>query len=490
MPLLGGITGFIDKYLLGYALGTAAGPALQPYAQKLANEGWQARQDMPLRALDAAHLVATGERDLSWGVNEVSNVGVNPSRFAALVDLADTAPDLGTLYRLLHRQQISPTKFQQGAKRAGIEDDYLNGLLALAEARLTPADVANAVQQGFVPNAGLLPPDPGGAPPFTPPIEEVPIDTLQEFAAAGVPKGRAAVLAQLVGLPPGPMELLQMWNRGIITETAVERGIREGHTKTKWTSALKEFRHFLVSPQEAAGLRLRGWITKGEAEKLGALRGASPEVMENLYLNRGRPATTRQVHIGYARGAKLPGAANEEEAIRTAVKQSNIRTEYADLLYAQRFTYPSAFVIRALAQDGTFPPALTETILVESGWRPEWAKLAAGKWGGAAGAGPSTKWADRARSRLFTALHSDYVDGGADEAVTREGLTRVGATGAEQNAIVVLWEWERQNVRRDLTQAQILKLYKKAIWTREQAQAALEDMGMEAGDAADLLDAV
>ncbi len=476
--------------LFGGAIGAAARTAIEPQIEPARQRAWSQNTNRILDLGHLAELVAEG----AVGEGEVADLaarnGYEIDSLRALAEIALHAPDLGMLMQSRRRGDLTPGEFDDGLAKLKIKPEFRPAIRLLLSSRLSPADVANAVQQGFVPNAGLLPPDPGGSPPFTPPVEEVPIDTLDEFAAFGVPEGRAQVLAQLVGLPPGPMELLQMWNRNIITETAVEQGVREGHTKTKWTSALKELRHFLLSPQEAAGLRLRGWITKGEAEKLGALRGASPEVMENLYLNRGRPATTRQVHIGYARGAKLAGAANEEEAIRTAVKQSNIRTEYADLLYAQRFTYPSAFVIRALAQDGTFPPALTETILVESGWRPEWAKLAADKWGGAAGAGPSTKWADRARSRLFTALHSDYVDLAADEAVTREGLTRVGATGAEQDVIIALWEFERQSVRRELTQAQILKLFKKAIWTREQAQAALEDMGMEAGDAGDLLDSV
>ncbi len=456
----------------GQAIGTGVGggitTVIEPILRGLANEAWEKYQSMPLQAVLAANVVASGERSYAWGLGEAHKQGLRDEAFQALVDFSDTAPDLATLYDLLHRQLISEADFREGAHKQLIEEKWLSPLVTLAQRVLSPAEAANAWQQGFMSEG----------------------EAAAEAERSGVSPARSAIQRELAGLPPGAMDGLTLLRRGIIDEATYAQIVREGHTKTKYTADLLALRDHVLNGRDVAGLWLRGWLTENEAKQLGALDGWGPEEMERLYQNRGRPATTRQVHIGYARGAKLAGAANEEAAIRTAVKQSNIRTEYADLLYAQRFTYPSAFVIRALAQDGTFPPALTETILVESGWRPAWAKLAADKWGGAAGAGPSTKWADRARSSLFTALHSDYVDLAADEAVTREGLTRVGATGPEQDAIIALWEFERQSIRRELTQPQILKLYKKAIWTREQAQAALEDMGMEAGDAGDLLDAV
>lgn len=265
--------------------------------------------------------------------------------------------------------------------------------------------------------------------------------------------------------------------------------IREGNTKTKYTDEYLELRERRLTGAEWAGLRLRGWASEAEARAGGAEDGWSAEDMERLYLNRGRPATTRQVHIGYARGGSLPGVGNEREAFERAVRQSNIRTEYTDLLWAQRHTYPSAFVVRALTQAGTFDRDTAENVLLESGWPPQYAALAADDWAGAAGVGPATKWADRAKTRVFTEAWNDYMDGNADEAEFRAMLAAVGAAGAEQGSVVSLANTARTRSRRDLTQAQILKLYKKAIWPRAQAQAALEDQGMEPGDASDLLDA-
>jgi len=483
VPLLGGLTGFIDKYLLGYALGTAAGPALEPYAQNLANAGWEDHQVRPLDAFIMAQIAVENPSYDGTARTWAARAGVDGGRFDALKELADEPPAFATLLTLWRRNFISPGAFNLGLRHLRIESDYHDGLRLLKDSPLSPAEVANAIQQGFIPGDGILPADPGGTRDITPPTEVVAIDPQDEAAASGTPPARLQVLAQLAGLPPGPMELLQMWNRGIITETAVEHGIREGHTKTKWTSALKELRHFLISPQEAAGLRLRGWLTKAEAERHGALRGADAETMELLYLNRGRPATTRQVHIGYARGGALPGAAGEREAFAKAVAQSNIRTEYTDLLWAQRHTYPSAFVVRALAQAGTFNRDETHDILIESGWPERYADLAADAWAGAGAAGPSTKWADRARTRLFTTAQSEFLAFSLGEPQARSLLGELGATEAEQDVTIRLWTAAREVIETELSPTVIRAAYARAALSLDDARARLAAAGYSPANA-------
>jgi hypothetical protein len=452
---------------VGVGVGQAVADAISPVTRELANEAWAKYLSMPVSVIEAAAVVASGERSRAWGIEEATKTGFDEERFNALVDMLDTAPDLATLYDLYNRNLISEGELRQGARKQYIEAQWADALVTLAEKILTPAEVAQAWQRGYISEA----------------------DAEREAALSGVNAERARIQRESAGLPPPPETAMQMLRRGIIGPDEFEQMIREGNTKTKYTDEYLQLRERVLSGPEWAGLWLRGWATEAEAKAGGALEGWSAEEMDLLYLNRGRPATGRQIHIGYARGATLPGAANERAAFERGVRQSNIRTEYTDLLWASRHTYPSAFVLRALTEDGTFTQADAERILIESGWVPEFAEKAAAKWAGAGSAGPGTKWADRARSRLFTAAHSDYLDGNADEADARAMLTAVGVPDAEQTTILNLWNLERNRTRRDLTQSQIIKLYKKDIWPREQAQAALEDIGMEPDDASDLLDA-
>src|SRR5262249_50643014 len=182
---------------------------------------------------------------------------------------------------------------------------------------------------------------------------------------------RMDLLYKMAGLPPGPMEGLEMVRRGIPLPDGFDGLVAEGHTKTKYTAALYALKDHILSGHELAGLVIRGWLTETEALPLAAKDGWAAPEFRQLVLNRGRPATVRQAHIGYQRGGRLPGAANERETLLRAVQESDIRTEWFDLLYAQRYTYPSAFVLRALTEDGTFSGADTEQILIGSGGRPE-----------------------------------------------------------------------------------------------------------------------
>lgn len=402
---------------------------------------------------------------MAWGIDEAAETGVNEDRFRALVDDVDTAPDLATLYTLLQRGLIGEGDFREGAKKGTIEDKWLDGLLALRQRILSPAEAANAFVQGYMEEA----------------------EAEAEAALSGVNARRSQIQRDTTGLPPGPMDGLTLLRRGIITEDEYRQLVREGHTKLKYVEPLLGLRNRILTASQWATAWLKGHATEAEAKAGGALEGYDADAMDLLYLNQGRPATVRQIHIGYARGAKLPGAVNEEAAIRTAVRQSNVRTEYADLLVAQRYTYPSPFVLRALVTDGTFSEADGRQILIESGWRPEFAEKAAAKWAGAGTAGPSAKWADRARTRVFTEAWNDFQDGNSDETELRGLLAAVGAVGGEQDTIVQLATTTRDLQRRDLTQAQILKLYKRNVWPIERTQAALEDLGMTPEDAADLI---
>ncbi len=461
--LTGALT-FPAGVAVGVGVGGAVSGAIEPRLRALQNEAWQRFTAMPLQAVEAAQLVADGERDMRWGVAEAANSGVSEERFRALVDMIDTAIDVSLLMDAFRRGLITEATFRRGAKRHGIEDEWLDVLVQLRQRPLSPAEAANAWQQGFLGEQ----------------------EAEQEAALSGVDGERARIQRELAGLPPGAMDSLDLLRRGIIDEQTYRQIVREGHTKTKYTDALLALRQKILPAREWAGLWLRGWVTEQEAKAGGALDGYDERAMELLYKNRGRPATTRQVHIGYARGGKLPGARDERDAFERAVRQSNVRTEYTDLLWASRYTYPSAFVIRGLAQAGTFDRETTLQILTEIGWPPKYAQLAADDWTQAKSAGPGTKWADRARTRVFAAAWGEYLDGKADEAKTREALTAIGASDGEQDTIIRLLDLAKTIRRLELTPSQIKKAYKKGPpdgYSYDQAIAELIDRGMTMDDA-------
>lgn len=462
MALLSRFLGRTASEGAAFALGTATGPVLAPAVEEVRQEAWRLHPNRALAVTSLAQGVAEGQIDRDWATGEAERHGINGDRFGRLVHLFDSGPGVGQAYRLWRRGLIDEGGFRRALKRAALEPEWVEALVAARDELLSPAELANARQQGFVSEARQK----------------------SESERQGVNDDRAEIMFELAGLPPGAMDGLTLLRRGIIDEATYRQIVREGHTKVKYTDDLLALREHILTATDAANLWLKGWISEAEAKRIGALNGYDAATMDRLYENRGRPATVRQAHIGYARGGRLPGAANEDATLQRAIEESNIRSEWADILKAQRYTYPSAFVLRALASDGTFSPALTEQILVESGWKPEWSKLAAQKWAqGAAGGGATQKWADRARTRLFTAAHQEFLDESIDAAKARAILTDIGVGAGEQDAVIRLWEAELGITRRELSPADIRKAYKKGAYTQEQAISELIERHMSPDDA-------
>ncbi len=450
---------------VGTAVGAAASGAIVPGVQEIVNEAWSTHPVKPPGAGLLANGVAQGQIDENQAREWAKQTGFDSLQFDAMIAAADTGPGIPRAFELWRRGLISPNDFRVACKREALEDQWIDGLVALHDVLLTPAELANAWQQGYLGEQ----------------------EASDEALLAGVSRERSHIQRQLAGLPPGPETALAMLRRGIIEPDEFRQMIVEGNTKLKYVDEYLEMLPVLLTAAQWATAWLKGHATEAEAKAGGAAVGHQADEMELLYLNQGRPATTRQIHIGYARGAEVPGMADEEAAIRAAVKQSNVRTEYADVLYAQRYTYPSAFVLRALASDGTFTRDETRDILIESGWRPEWAELAADKWSGAAGGTAGGKWSDRSKGRLYTTTHDEYLEFSIAEAQVRTNLARIGASSAEADDVLALWDLERATDRRRFTAPQVKTVFKKGNMSEAEALSYLAALGYSAGDATDFL---
>lgn len=454
---------------LGVAVGTAVGGAVSggitPVVQELINEANAAFPLKPPSYFFLAEGVAKGKVDAQWARDRAAEQGIGNGAFNRLTVIAAEGPGTAAAFELWRRDIIDDAAFGRALKHGAIDEEWIGPLRQLKERLLSPAELAAARQQEFIDDTRLH----------------------SEGGLQGYDAERMDLMFKMAGLPPGAMEGLELLRRGIIDETTYRAIVAEGHTKTKYTDALLALEQHILSATDAANLWLRGWLTEPEAKAIGQQNGYDGPAMDLLYKNRGRPATVRQAHIGFARGGRLPGVTTERETILRAVQESDIRTEWFDIEYAQRYTYPSAFVIRALAQDGTFTPQQTEDILLESGWRPDLAQLASEKWGAATTGAATQKWADRARGRLFTVAHDEYRRGKIDEPELRAALGQIPVAGAEQNAVVTLFTADRDLFTRDLTKADVKRLYGKNIWDVTKATTYLEDMGYEAQDVADFL---
>jgi hypothetical protein len=458
----------------GFALGVAAGGTLRPGVRDLENLAWRTHASMPLDAASLAAGVAQGQINREWALDEALNTGVNNERMAALIHAFDTGPGVAQAFNLWRRGLIDEAGFRRALKRQALEPEWIDGLVSARNVLISPTDLAQMRQRGFIGQARQY----------------------DESERQGVTNERAELLFETAGLPPGVERAREMWRRGIISEAEFKQTIVEGNEKLKYQDEEAALFWEVVSANTYAELHLRGWIDEAEMNAGGRLTGYRPEDMQRLFHARGRPATTHQAFIGVRRGGTYDGpTAGIPDYFQKAVRQSNIRDEWLNILWAGRFSMPSAFVLRGLTQAGDLTQAEAHEVLLFSGWDPDLATKVSSRWAGGTGAvaDPNVK---KAETQYWTALHKSFVNYETDAATVESGLDLLGVPQGNHARIVNLWTHERTLVDRQLTPTQVKKAWKSAVtnpatgapWTRDEALARLETMGYSVNDAETFLD--
>jgi hypothetical protein len=480
----------------GFAIGATAVPSLIPAVQFLENEAWQRYPVRPPDAYVLALGVAQGQVDPATAQTWANEQGIGDGAFAALVDAANVGPALGQAYQAWRRGALSERQFERATKRLGIESEWVDALKALKQNPLQPDTIANAVHRGIMRDPSLIvrePPTTAGR------IEQVPPSSLEpteEAAWSGIDHERLRVEVGTTGLPPGLVQMLQLLNRGEVTEDDVRRAVAQSNVRNEYMDVVLALRRHLLTPHEYEEAALRGIMSRAAADDGAALSGMTREDARLLFEIMGRPVVVHQITTGLARGGTFGGTYSDvPEPYRDAIRRSNIRPEYARLAYANRYTYPSAFVLRGLAESGDLgDTASVEQILLEVGWKPSLAALVAAKWQ------PSGTAADphigKANTQVWTALHKSYVGDEADVAKATEGFDLIGVPTIAQSDVLARWDFEKSLVRKQLSAAQIKRAYSKKVnneatgsaWTRDDAVAALMDLGYSPADASTFLD--
>lgn len=517
---MAGVGRFFGRYFgrtigdaASFGIGGSISRTIDPVLLKTAQEAWQVSVKAGISKVpgagELAAGIASGQITRAAALAYAAQDGYGSSVVDALTKIADEGPGVAAAMELWRRGFIDEAGFRRAAKRDALEAEWIDALVKTKPELLSPAELANAVVQGHRD------------------FDTAAADALRQ----GVDGRDFQTIVDNTGLPPGPETLLEWLRRGIIDRDGLAQGIREGHTKVKYIDRYLDAQTRVLSAIDYAGLRLRGWITPEESYSGGALTGYSREQMDMLFLNRGRPATTHQVHLGYARGGRYIGEGlDEREAFSRAIKNSDIRPEYEDILWAQRYTYPSAFVLRALVSDGTFTAAQGRDILVESGWRPDLAELAATKWGAAKSGGAKDLTAANlraeyeglfitraelvdglvklgysasegaayanlgdaarvksARDHVLKSIHDAYTSHEIQNADAVASMTALGISSEAIGHLIPLWTAELAATRKRLTPAQIGTAYRRATLSQADALIALGQYGYSDAEARSIL---
>lgn len=473
---------------VAFAVGFALGRALEPVGTKIAQDAWTGHPDRAIDAGTAAEIVAEEPAVQIDGAAEAAAHGIDSTRFAALVGLALTAPGMGELLATLRRGTITPEDFTYGLRKARLNTRFDSALAELKNLRVDPAVIATAIQRGVMHDPGVLVVGPPAGTGRVPPMPVSPLDTLLEAAASGIDEERLAVYARIVGLPASPDLAARMVFRGIIDPTDFDRAIAEGNTRNEWAPFLFEGFREILTAHDYAELQLRGFLTESARRAGTAKHGMSDTDSDLLYDVLGRSIPVHAITTGLARGGHYGGTGEGiPEEYLASLQRGNLRPEYYDLAYANRYTYPSAFVVRQLLKDGTITETEGEQIFLDEGWTPELAKKVAQAYAVATVAKADTH-VQKAETQLWGTIHKSYLADESTDAETQAALALLDVAADSIPKVLGLWQHEREIIRRSLSPSQIKKAFKDAKFTRDEAVARLLELGYNATDAGLFLD--
>jgi hypothetical protein len=438
--------GSTPSLLLGFAVGGAASAAFDPALEIPKQEAWASA---PNRVLDPgllAALVAQGGVDLGTAQTISEKSGHGAKNLDALVYMAQTVPGVAEALHLWRLGFISDDLMQHVLVKEGLDQRYVGPLLRTkTEELIGLGDIAIAVVRGILPAPSYVPvpvPVQGDKVPRYP---QVNIDPETLAAKIGFSPEALQVMVGRSGLSLAPVMAAQALFRGLISENDFLIAIGEGDLRTEWADTLKGASRQILTAGEYAELQLRGFLSADERRTHTEKHGMTDADSDLLYDVLGRAPAVHAVTTGLARGATYDGTAQTiPEPYLSAVQRANVRPEWYDIEYHNRFSYPSGFQIRAEAQNGDLSESKTEEILLEIGWAPKWATFFATKWTGGTKAGAADPHVKKAQTTLYTETHKAYVKTGLSQDQVTPALGALQVPPSAQQAIFALWDMEKQ----------------------------------------------
>jgi hypothetical protein len=476
--------GSAPSLIVAAGVGAAASKALEPAFEVPGQEAWARNPNRVLDPGTLARLVArggvilgkAGDKDGAGAYAEALRQGYSADKLDRLVYLSQTFPGSGELDALYNRQLVTPAQVREALTRSGLPPEWHQPIIDRFADILSPGELAAAIHRGLVPNPDiLLGEQPSGARNVESyPVQ--PIDPVTEAAGSGYNKERLAVLVGLQGLPMGTHEAAEAFFRGIITHGDYIAAFNESNSRNEWAEAVLEYTRQIPTARDFFENALRGYHDLTWAQKQAERHGMTPADSLVIYQNQGRPMNIHAITQALARGAKFnPEPGELTDPYKASIVEGNVKPGYYELAESLKYTLPSPFVMRSLAQSGVWDEAKTAERLKWLGWLPEDADEAAKAWtAGSTSADPDAQREKLAVSQAIAALKKQFLLEQVDGQTVTAGLELLGVSVASAGRILETWTVERGWTEKPLTPSQIKKAYKANTYALDEAVAKLE----------------
>lgn len=430
--------------------------------------------------------------------DEARKGGIDQNRFNALVTMNHTYPSLAEILDMLNRGAIGRDTAIGLMHLNGYRDSEIGDLLALREFVLSPQDLAAMWNRDIVSDS----------------------EGAKLAARSGVNAEDFRRMTLLGGEPPDLTSIILAWRRGIITEADVDRAIVQGPIRKEWIPVVKGLQEEPLSPQEAAAAVTQGHLTPAQGQAKAALSGINAEDFKTIVANSGRPPG-----IDFASEAFNRHLIDDATWTRMFL-ESAIKNEYIPVMKAMRTNPIPAETVRMMYRLGVYPRDAAVSTLMGHGFtqvdadamialedvrKTEGTKdlsstqvinlyvdelvsreTAAEMLRSVGYDDQETEWriamaeVDKMRryvNAVISKVRAAYVNSRipVNEAVSL--LDQAGVSARQRDALIDLWDLERDTVSATLTTAQIQAALRKGYLTSAAAYERLLGRGYAPADA-------
>jgi len=270
----------------------------------------------------------------------------------------------------------------------------------------------------------------------------------------------------ITGEPPGPMDMLSLWRRGIITKAELEQAIKFSRLKDQYIPWIEALAHSYISPADAIIMALKGVVDLPTAKEMWTIAGGLPEQFELMYEATGDAVGPEQAMALWNHGLITEAQVNE------VLSRSRINPMFYDIAKLTRHKYLGIIQIEAAVKSGALDVATATSMLVKDGYDPKDAAIFAG----ALAAGGQAKHKGETESMVI----QQYNDLLITSSEAESQLVDLGYDAATASAIIELSDAKRAMAQLNAAVGKIRSAYEAGHITRVAASNDIDKLGVRA----------
>jgi hypothetical protein len=400
----------------------------------------------------AAALVGRNLAPLGAMDAEARRQGLSSGRFQRMVRLAQHGLAPGEVLDAVNRGRISGAEAASYLRDAGYTDQAIPDVLALRHALISAQEAAVMENFGAISRA----------------------EGHRYAAAVGMAADDYDNLAFSAGQPP-PLDVLYRGRRtGAIDGARFRKGIQQGPIRVEWFDLIDKLLFLPAPPEQALAAATQNLLPANQARAIWREYGYRDDDFGWALESNGRPLGIEQAAELYNRGEITHGEA------RQMFLESNVKNKYVDLIFPLFERLPTMEMTVRMVRGGALTRAQGVRNLRQLGFD-------------VANATALMDLATRDKTEETRALTVGTVQElYEDRAITRkQALDALAALGYETDEAELILSIRDLRYERRVQQAAVSRVHARYVGHRiddREAQNALDSLGVNAAERADLID--